>query len=62
VLLTVLFTLCVSDPVPDNLRQINGGDWKGAFEDSKGNLFVPGLRYFLELSDFTLKPTAPRLR
>jgi hypothetical protein len=44
-------TLEAKDSIPINLRQVNGGDWKGVFEDSKGNLFVPGLRYFSELSE-----------
>jgi hypothetical protein len=31
--------------VPDGLRQITAGDWKGAFEVRSGRIFVPGLRY-----------------
>jgi tetratricopeptide (TPR) repeat protein len=41
-------TLETKDAVPNDLRQINGGDWQGAFEDSSGQFFVPGLRWLQE--------------
>jgi len=35
------------EQLPDGLNQINAGDWTGAYQDSNGSIFVPGMCYLL---------------